>query len=470
MADLENRSVLTEFGSRPTMSESDQASLFSAAARRRQLTLLFSDLSDSVTIAGNVEPEQDLEVLGHLRRCAHAIIPKHDGTIVDFRGDGFLAMFGYPSASEGDWRSAIDAALELHDVIARVKLPLPPMVSPVLNMHSGIHSGLVLVIEGDVAGGGFALVGEPPGIAARLSDAASRNEILVSATTLGTEHHLLTIGERRMLTLQGKASATAAYLVLGRASIATRFEARVEHGLTPFVGRVSELAMLDDAFTKASRGRIQAVSVVGSAGIGKTRLVEEFLRTVAGRSADVYRGFCGDHRSAEPLQPFRQILRSLSEALPFSEVVRAVRTVVSDRAAARPLVIFIDDWHWADDASRQVLAAVRELTDRPILILTTSRTTDDDTSLSGWDKRIVLSPLDETDTVQTIQTLRAIADPFMIRRVQEMSGGNPLFIEELCHAAAITITDTAGDRESQGPPWLGTLIESRVARLPRRAR
>jgi class 3 adenylate cyclase/tetratricopeptide (TPR) repeat protein len=479
------------------------------SARRRHLTLLFSDLSDSTTLAGTLEPEHYLEVLDHLRCCAQTVILRHGGTLVESRGDGILAMFGFPESSEHDGRRATEAALELHEAIAE---PHARAIStiPQLSMHSGIHSGPVLVIESAAAG--YALVGEATSIAARLSDAAARNEILVSATTFGTESPFFEIRERGDLILQGKAAAVTAFQVLGRSSINTRFEARSLHGLTPFVGRVDELAVLDRALAEATSGRLRSVSVVGDAGVGKTRLVQEFVRTSAAAGCAILRGYCDDYRTAEPLQPFLQILRAickLTSGLPAlsidelersiqddpdlvsvrAELVRAaslgltgrfapdlrqaaagvpeaIRDLLSALAARRPVVLFMDDWQWADDASRQVLASVRGLKHQAILVVTTSRVISrDDVAMHESEVRLPLAPLNNDQAHETIRALRPTADPFAVRRFQELSGGNPLFIEELCHSAERVALEGHSERSAARPAWLSTLIESRVARL-----
>ena len=336
-------------------------------------------------------------------------------------------------------------------------------------------------------------MGEATSIAARLSDAAARNEILVSATTFGTESPFFEIRERGDLILQGKAAAVTAFQVLGRSSINTRFEARSLHGLTPFVGRVDELAVLDRALAEATSGRLRSVSVVGDAGVGKTRLVQEFVRTSGAAGCAILRGYCDDYRTAEPLQPFLQILRSIQDDPDLisvrAELVRAaslaltgrfapdlrqaaagvpeaIRDLLSALAALRPVVLFMDDWQWADDASRQVLASVRGLKHQAILVVTTSRVISrDDVAMHESEVRLPLAPLNNDQAHETIRALRPTADPFAVRRFQELSGGNPLFIEELCHSAERVALEGHSERSAARPAWLSTLIESRVARL-----
>ena len=475
------------------MSDTSGRSTSSRVARRRNLAILFCDLSDSTTLAGAIEPERYLEILDHLKACADTIVPRHGGTIIDFRGDGFLAMFGYPEPGEVDARSAIYAALEMHDAIGRGPV-MPGRGVPPLSLHSGIHSGLVLLIEGDPAPGRFSLIGEAPNVAARLSDAAARDEILVSATTLGTERFFETRA-RGHLVLQGKDEAVATYQVTGRASVATRFEARTLGGLTPLVGRDDALRTLERVLGEAIGGRSQSVSIVAQPGLGKTRLAEEFLRRAATLGCDVHRGYCESYLSAEPLQPFVQILRALSRLDEGTstayrvELARALAatgigvgdasTIASADAATtalcglimaltqhRPVVLFVDDWQWADEASQRVVNAVREHEDLRLVILIAARTPRETDAPLRAGEVIELEPFGPADTANTIRTLLADADPFLVTEIQDLSGGNPLFIEELCHGAARDRSHAPVVTTKDGTAWLNTLIESRVARLP----
>jgi class 3 adenylate cyclase/tetratricopeptide (TPR) repeat protein len=484
------------------------------AARRRYLTMLFSDLSDSTRIAASVETEYYSELLARLRGVYLEVIPRHGGTIVQIQGDGVLAIFGYPDAREENARQATEAALDLHDLVRTLRIEDSPPDSAGLSLHTGIHSGLVLFEDGDLVRGRFDLHGNATNIASRLSDVAEADEILVSEETLGPESNLFLTSERRSLTLRGNDNPIGVYRILARAPIGSRYEARARRGLVPFVGRHAELGTLERNLRDAIGGQHRYVAIAAPAGLGKTRLAEEFLDRASRLDCQIHRGYCESYLSAEPLQPFLQILRShcglnremsvarAAEALDRAlssidpgllrlrtELLRALslsvpegggearrpapeRTIAALRdlfealATRKPLVLFIDDWQWADDATRQVLGAIRGLDRRPIFVLIATRgfAAGD----AGMSDALILDlvPFNEDEAAATIARLLPATGPFEIEEISRYSGGNPLFIEELCHSAAHESTDHRPRRTYSGVAWLNTLIESRVARLP----
>jgi class 3 adenylate cyclase/tetratricopeptide (TPR) repeat protein len=475
------------------MAQPDRDRLSLRAARRRHLTILFSDLSEFTALTGSVEPEYCVEVVDHLKRCADRVITKHGGIVVSFRGDGVMAMFGYPEPRDDDGRRATEAALELHKAIGLIdaseatRTMLPP-----LKLHSGVHCGLVLLIENDPGPGEYALMGEPPNIAARLSDAAASDEILVSAATLSSDRHFFEIRDRGELALHGKSAPVAVIQVLSHARAHTRYQARTERGLTPFVGRARELELLDRHLSRVLAGESLTVGVVAPAGVGKTRLVEQFLGRAYGSNVQVYRGYCESYLAAEPRQPFLQIMRQLggveenADTADVQAALSQVRaaltsggTTPSDAAALalaelfaaaarqKPLILFIDDWQWADDATKQVLAAVRQIEHGSLLIVITTRDPLPAAAAGASELQVLpLTPFREDETLEAVLRLRPDADPFSTKQIQERSGGNPLFIEELCHWSAREPASRSVDRGDSTPAWLSTLIESRVEQLP----
>jgi class 3 adenylate cyclase/tetratricopeptide (TPR) repeat protein len=485
---------------------------------RRYLTLVFSDLCDSTRLGTAMEAEWYAAMLGELRQAYTEVLTRHGGTVVRIQGDGVMALFGYPMTREDDARRATQAVLELHAVVRAMTPDAGTGARVALALHSGIHSGLVLIDEGDVVRGRFELLGTVPNIAARLSDEAGRDEVLVSEETLGPEFRYFDTSPRLYVNLKGRAEPMSAYRILGRSGEAGRQQARRRRRLLPFIGRVDALAMLVQRLALVRQGRPDCVAVLGAAGVGKTRLVEEFLSRQSPQGCRVMRGDSETMLSAEPFQPFLQVLRELfglqhgqppdqaaqqvehrlSEIDPglvghagvllralslpdpsaafgspprrlvADTLVRALRDLLATLAAQQPLVLALDDWQWADEASRQTLTAVRAIEDRPILVLVTAR------ELAASELRLLgagalpLQPFSDAEAEQTVQHLLPGLDPFEATTLQHYAGGNALFLEELCHSMAQAPADTPRPvgRPHGGAAWLDILIESRLSRLP----
>ncbi|MEJ6006226.1 AAA family ATPase [Paucibacter sp. AS339] len=465
-----------------------------SVGQRRNLTVVFSDLTDSTRLADGMEAEHYAAMLTELRALYQSVVPRHGGTVVRIQGDGMLAIFGHPEVREDDGRRATEAVLELHQAVRGLQPPSGEAQWPhgqALSLHSGIHAGMVLIEDGDAVRGRFELLGNTPNFAARLSDMAEADEILVSEETLGLQSHYFQTGARREVQLKGRSTPLTVYAIMGRAAIGRRFEASLRRGLSPFVGRVSELAALEAALEQAVRGQPLWFSVRANAGVGKTRLTEEFLSRAAEGNCQVHRGYCESYLSAEPLQPFLQMLRALQaqgmqEA---ADLLQAKPTARPDAwlqwmaglARRAPQLICIDDLQWADDASLTLLHRLHTLAREqrlPLLLLTATRpqqTADvlPEPALPSRDEGISvldLQPFNDCEAAAAVVQLLPATDPFVATEIQRHAGGNPLFIEELCHAlkheTAKQPTPTPQGREQVGQAWLAALIESRVARLP----
>ena len=483
---------------------------------RRHVTILFTDLSDSTRLSALMEAEIYAELQDDIRRVFRNVVAKHGGMINQFQGDGLQALFGNPQATEHDGRRATEVALEVHERVRALRAKYSVHGAADLGVHSGIHTGLILARQGEEMGGKVEIFGAAPGIAKHLSDIADRDEILVSEETLGPGSHFFHTSERRLVTLKGRGDPLAIHRILARTSLRTRFEAHAQRGLVPFVGRKAELEWLEQALERVGRGQPRFLAISAPAGVGKTRLAEEFLRRAALLNVSIARGYCESDLSAEPLQPFLQMLRSLFRLAPHTvgaEAVQAIETILAEinptlqvhlddlllalsihgdisaeleprrnapertvaalrnlfaaLARIRPQILFIDDWQWADDATRQVFYAIRELADLPILLLAATRPFEvGDAQLTGADI-IELGPFTDAEADMTISALMPSADPFVTSEIRRYSGGNPLFIEELCHSASNAGPGVGLEPVRGGSAWLQTLIESRIARLPR---
>jgi class 3 adenylate cyclase/tetratricopeptide (TPR) repeat protein len=459
-----------------------------------------------------MEAEDYAELLAQLRFAYEAIIPKHGGTIAQHLGDGVMATFGYPEGREDDGRRATEAAIDLHDWAKQSSLSsYPARRAGHLNLHTGIHSGLVLAEGGDALSGSVKLFGSPVNISARLAEAAGSDEILVSHETLGGDMHFFLTDAGRTLELRGIPEAVTVHRILGRSGIKTRFEARSKRGLTPFTGRQAELGVLAAELKEVLRGRTNCTVIAGGPGLGKTRLADEFLTRAAGQDWQILRAYCETYLSAEPMQPFLQILRSmfglthgmsatdaskviergltkldpslapyrgvllriLSYDLPEAEgqftpdhVVLAVVEILKSYAARKPAVLFIDDWQWADNATRHIFASIRAASDCAILPLLAARAGNPEELGFGDAKIMMLEPLNSGETGEAIGRLLPGHSSFVFDQIQAYSGGNPLFLEELCHSAGARNDPDHGNIYLRGEAWLEKLIEARVERLP----
>ena len=246
---------------------------------RLHLTLLFLDLSGSSHLAEQLEAEEFAEILTATRDICRKVVSRHGGHIARVQGDGALAVFGYPFPAENDARRAAEAALEVHHLVekldfASLSTPLRP-----LRMHSGIHSGLVLVSEGDIERGRFELVGDAPNTAARLASLAPAGAILANTESLGPQSNFFKLGAVEVRQLPGRSAAIRTVQIAERSGVDRRFDASAKRGMTPFVGRRKTLEAIAAILqATASSMKPKTVQLKGEAGVGKTRLLEEKIK------------------------------------------------------------------------------------------------------------------------------------------------------------------------------------------------
>lgn len=475
------------------------------SGRRQYLTVLFSDLTGSTRFGERMEAEDFAELLGHLRVLCRTVVARHGGQIARIQSDGVLAIFGYDGVQEDDGRRAAEAALDLHQCVSQMRFKGSLTNGEELALHSGIHAGVCFVERGDVERGRFEVLGDVPNLAARLSDLAGPGDLCISEETLGPSAHFFEMRGKQIVGIKGRSAPLSVCTIVGRAKARNRFEAGAARGLAPFVGRELEARSLQSHFLSAVRGAPQCVMVVGNPGVGKTRLLEELVRHVAAYRCLVLRGFCESYPSAEPLQPFLQILRAVHAPNPTDSPPSAPETIrlrelgaIARQAlqpamsligssagmpsgadgtavdllrrgfdalsAEVPLMVVVDDWQWADDTSVQIVDAVRAL-QRPIFVVLATREPELDPLTVVRGETLRLAPLTLEAVTRSVRHLVPGADPFLVADIYRDSGGNPLFVEELCHSAGVRGIERPSERQYHGSAWLASLIESRVARL-----
>ena len=263
----------------------------SAEGERRQVTVLRSDLSGYSALFEALDPELVQELLEPIKEIAIEAIAARRGLVTQFRGDEIIALFG-AVVSENDARDAVQAALDLHDRVKEFSRRAAAKVGKELTMHTGISTGLVVIQPSSNRDGLFAISGDAVNTAARLAGIAAPNEVLVSPPTLRWIEPFFNLERLEPVLVKGKANPITPYRVLGAYSERSPFEGRLLRGLAGFVGRSLELAHLGQCLERARAGHGQIVAISAQAGLGKSRLVHEFLRGVAPDDVAVLAGRC----------------------------------------------------------------------------------------------------------------------------------------------------------------------------------
>jgi class 3 adenylate cyclase len=277
------------------------ASSTTDAAERRQLTVMFCDLVGSTAMSARLDPEDMREVIRAYQDACSGAVARYDGFVAKFMGDGVLCYFGFPRAHEEDAERAVRAGLEIAAVVAKLETPAPES----LRVRIGIATGVVVV--GDLVGQGSAqeqaVVGETPNLAARLQALAEPGDLVIAESTrrlLGGTFELTPLGPQ---TLKGFDAPVPAWTVLREAENMSRFEAARSQGMTPFVGREREVALLLDRWRVAIEGEGQVTLLAGEAGIGKSRILAALRERIGDDPHVRARYQCSPHHVNDAFYP-----------------------------------------------------------------------------------------------------------------------------------------------------------------------
>jgi len=276
------------------------------AAERRQLTVMFIDLVGSTTLSQELDPEDyHARVVAYQTVC-HQVIARYDGHIAQYLGDGVLVYFGYPTAHEEDAVRAVRSGLEIVTAVSQLAY------TPPLQVRIGIHTGPVVV--GEIGAGEHTerlALGETPNVAARIQGQANPAEVIISAATYRLVEGLFACEDRGQPELKGIATPLTLYQVRKESDVPSRFEAAVKKGLTPLVGRESELGLLRQRWEQAKASAGQVVLLSGEPGIGKSRLVQELKEHVNAEGATRIEFRCSPYYQNTALYPITEHLQRL---------------------------------------------------------------------------------------------------------------------------------------------------------------
>ncbi len=484
-------------------------------AERRQLATLFCDLVGSTALSTRLDPEDLSAVIRGYQERVNATAARFGGFIARYLGDGVLIYFGWPQAREDDPERAVRAGLEIIQAIG---------ASPIRGEHPRVRIGIAtgLVVIGERIGANDSLqytaIGETPNRAARLQALAEPDAVVIDAATRQMIGGLFEVRDLGPHELPGLAGAVPAWRVMAESGMLSRFEAFRGERLTPFIGREEELALLMRRWRQAKAGTGNAVLISGEPGIGKSRLMAAMDEQLRGEPHIRLRYFCLPHRRDTPLAPFvaqfehaagfargdspagrMEKLRAALAPGTSEADIAAIATVLSatpdtaplDRelsaqrrkertfaallhqfstlARGQPVVVLVEDAHWSDPTSRDLLDQLFEiLAHLRVLLVLTYRPE----FAAPWVGRagvtaLGLNRLTPRETADIALRLAASAIPRpLIDSLVVRSDGVPLFIEELTRAVLEAGLEKGSLAAALVPDTLQASLLARLDRLP----
>jgi class 3 adenylate cyclase len=454
---------------------------------RKQVTVLFTDMAGYTSMAERLDPEEAYTLMDEVYEILIRKVNEYGGTVNELTGDGVMALFGAPIAQEDAPQRAIRASLAIHREMVqfndRMRREKPGL--PLLRMRAGIHIGPVVVgTVGNDLRVDFKAVGDTVNLASRMESLAEPGATYVSEDTFTLAEGLFRfegLGERE---IKGKEKPIRIYRVIVASTSRTRFDVSAERGLTPFVGRERERELLLDAFERTRSGRGQAVSIVSEAGMGKSRLIYEFRKAILNEDVTFLEGKCLSFGRGVAYQPISDIVKSnfdiregdwdsvirnkvtqglqaiavedvpvmpyLLELLSVKDsgiekitlspegkrdrTIETLKKIVLKGSQMRPLIVAIEDLHWIDRTSEDVLKYLLEsIPGARVLLIFTYRPEFVPTwGARSYHNQLLLNRLSNRESLVMVSHLLGTEDieSALEEVILEKTEGIPFFVEE----------------------------------------
>jgi class 3 adenylate cyclase/tetratricopeptide (TPR) repeat protein len=497
---------------------------------RKQVTVLFADLKASMELLADRDPEEARQLLDPVLERMMTAVHRYEGTVNQVMGDGIMALFGAPIAHEDHAVRACYAALAMQDAICRYSEEVRRTHGITVQMRVGLNSGEVVVraIENDLHMD-YSAIGQTTHLAARMEQLATAGSILLTAETRQPAEGFIQVKTLGPVPVRGLAEPVEVYELAGATAIRRRLQAAVARGLTRFVGRETDLAALQNALAQAGAGHGQVVAVLGEAGVGKSRLVYEFVQShrlqgwLVLESASVSYGKATpyfpiidllkryahigegddartvrakvtgqvltlDEALQETLPALLALLEALPEDSPFQQfdppqrrqrTLDALKRVLLRESQAQPLLLVFEDLHWIDSETQALLdSLVESLPTSRLLLLVNYRPEYQ----HGWGSKTyytqlrldLLPPATAGELLASLlgqETRLASLKQVLIERTE----GNPFFLEESVRTlveTGVLVGEPGAYQLAQAlptihvPATVQAVLAARIDRLP----
>jgi tetratricopeptide (TPR) repeat protein/class 3 adenylate cyclase len=509
-------------------------SLLTRAGERRQASVVVTGIAGYASLVERLAPEEIDRITTAVRDAAAEIAMQHGGIVNHFAGDDAVILFGVATAHEDDPMRAVRATLDLHAQVRALSATSEQRLGVAIRLRSGVHIGSVVAQRQRSGDRRFRITGAPLDLAARLAAFADADAILISPECRRLVGPFFEAMPGASLAITAGAPEVTPFRVVGASDRQTRLEVAERAGLTPYAGRSRELHVLEEQLASAVDGRGGIVIVTGEAGVGKSRLLYELRRRVDASRARLLMGRCDAYGGTTPYLPFVQALRELLEltgdeapgsahrevvarvrgihaslgdflplyfallSIPSDEyplprhlhgehlhaaMLEALAALITLQARQQPLVLLLEDWHWADEASRATLEQLEEIAPAHHLLVVVSCRPDAGIAWTAAENRTLLhlGPLGLDASLEIMRAVLAVArvSPDLAHQLYERTSGNPFFLEETCQAlteeGAVVVRE--GEAVAAGasgvvhlPETVQAVIRTRFDRLDPEAR
>ena len=514
----------------PHLAEKILTSRSALAGERKQVTVLFADLKGSMELLADRDPEEARQLLDPVLEHMMAAVHRYEGTVNQVMGDGIMALFGAPIAHEDHAVRACYAALAMQEVVQRYAEEVRRTQGLTVQIRVGLNAGEVVVRAiGNDLHMDYSAIGQTTHLAARMEQLATPGSILLTATTLRLVEGLVRVNTLGPVPVKGLADPVEVFELVGVTAVRQRLQAAAARGLSQFVGRDHELESLQQALQRAGAGHGQVAAVVGEAGVGKSRLVYEFVHSHRTQGWLVLESASVSYGKATPYFPVLDLLRrychledgddartirakvtgqvltldaALQEAIPAllslldvlpeddpflqldppqrrQRTLDALKRVLLRESQVQPLVLVFEDLHWIDTETQALLdSLIESLPTARVLLLVNYRPEYQ----HGWGSKtyytqLRLDPLPPASANALLQALLG-DDPSLAPLTQLLiarTQGNPFFLEE----SVRTLVETqvlVGERGAyrlaqalpsiQVPATVQAVLAARIDRLP----